>query len=80
MTTINYRGTMIMKCHISDVETSLLNKGLNIDVLFGDDDYCYVSDGFLTGLAKEENESGEWHHYFTKEGAIFNANKMYFNN
>lgn len=77
--TINYRGTSINKVHISDVQDELENKGLNINELFGEeDDYCYVSCGFMRGLCASENTPGEWHHYFKKDGADFSAFKMNF--
>lgn len=78
-TTIFYRGTEIKKVHINSVQEYLETKGLDIDTLFGDDDYMYVSDGFIRGLYAEENTDGEYHHYFTKNyDGTFDAHKMNF--
>lgn len=72
-------GSRINKVHISQVCDMMEDKCLNVDEVFGMDDYAYVSDGFLRGLKAETNEPGEWHHYFTKDtDGLFIAFKMIF--
>ena len=68
---INIRGTEVNKISFLDIEFSLEEKGLNVDLIFSQiadqNEFVYVSNGFLRGLNYTENEVGEWHHYFTKD-------------
>jgi len=77
----NYRGTEINKIQFSEIESYLEDKGLNTDSAFNmmadENEFVYVSNGFLKGLLNE-NESGEWHHFFVKENG-YEAGKFSFN-
>ena len=80
----NIRGTEINKIQFSEIEAYLEEKGMNVDAVFNliadDHEYVYVSNGFVRGLKVEENELGEWHHYFKKESdGHFVSGKMVFN-
>jgi len=84
MQKINYRGTEINKIQFSEIESYLEEKSMNVDAVFNmiadENEYAYVSNGFIRGLKAEENEPGEWHHYFQKESdGHFVAGKMMFN-
>jgi hypothetical protein len=48
-------------------------------LLADESEYVYVSNGFITGLKNNQNSENEWHHFFTKEGKDFTANKFQFN-
>jgi|DEB19_MinimDraft_2_1074335.scaffolds.fasta_scaffold63638_1 hypothetical protein len=81
----NIRGTEINKIQFSEIESYLEEKGLNSDAVFAmiadENEFIYVSNGFVKGLQKEENEAGEWHHFFKKDiDGDFIAGKMNFNN
>ena len=81
---INIRGTEVNKISFSDIEFSLEEKGLNVNLIFSQiadqNEFVYVSNGFLRGLNSNENEVGEWHHYFTKDiDGHFIAGKLNFN-
>lgn len=82
----NIRGTEMNKMQFSEIEIYLEEKGLNIDEVFDkiadENEFIYVSNGFVRGLTSEENEIGEWHHYFKKEDdGNFIAGKLnFFNN
>jgi hypothetical protein len=81
---LNIRGTEIKKLPFSDIEFLLQEKGLNVDLIFSQiadqNEFVYVSNGFLRGLNSTENEIGEWHHYFTKDiDGHFTAGKLKFN-
>ena len=85
MTTINYKNTTINKIHFEDLRDIMTDKGLNhiaiqgvLNTICGDDDYAYVSNGFLRGMSAEEIEIQEWHHYFIKEGVEFLSGKLNF--
>lgn len=80
----NIRGTEMNKMQFSEVEDYLLEKGLNVDEVFSqiadENEFIYVSNGFVMGLKEKENEQGEWHHYFKKESdGFFTAGKLKFN-
>jgi len=79
----NHRGTEINKIAFSEIESYLEEKGINVDQAFfmlaDEKEFIYVSNGFVSGLTKDENESGEWHHFFVKEGNTFEAKKFQFN-
>ena len=81
---INIRGTEVNKISFLDIEFSLEEKGLNVELIFSQiadqNEFVYVSNGFLRGLNSNENEVGEWHHYFTKDtDGHFIAGKINFN-
>jgi len=80
----NIRGTEMNKMQFSEIESYLEGKGLNVDDVFekiaDEKEFIYVSNGFLKGLIADENEVGEWHHFFKKEeGGNFVAGKLQFN-
>jgi hypothetical protein len=52
---------------------------MNVLIPDADEDFAYVSNGFLLGLSKDECEAGEWHHYFVKNGTSYEAKQMSFN-
>lgn len=86
MTTAKYnvRGTEINKIQFSEIESYLEDKELNVDAIFNqiadENEFVYVSNGFVKGLMNEENEVGEWHHFFKKEiDGTFTAGKLNFN-
>ncbi len=66
------RGSEINKLQFSEIEDYLTEKGLNADEAFNvmadENEYVYVSNGFLRGLTAESNDAGEWHHFFKKDG------------
>jgi len=68
---LSYRGSEINKILFSEIEDYLEEKGFNVSELFDmmadEREYVYVSNGFLRGLMAEENEVGEWHHFFKKD-------------
>lgn len=79
----NIRGSEINKIPFSDIEYYLEEKGFSVSELFDkmadDREYVYVSNGFLRGLMAEENEVGEWHHFFKKDSdGHFVAEKLKF--
>lgn len=81
---INIRGTEMNKMQFSEIDYLLEKKGLDVNEVFNmiadDKEMVYVSNGFLSGLNAEENEIGEWHHYFKKsEDGSFEAGKLKFN-
>ena len=81
---LNIRGTEINKLPFSDIEIPLEEKGLNVNLIFSQiadqNEFVYLSNGFLRGLNSTENEIGEWHHYFTKDtDGHFIAGKLNFN-
>lgn len=76
------KGTEMNKLQFSEIEDYLIEKGMNVNEVFSliadDKEYVYVSNGFIRGL-KNENEAGEWHHYFKKESdGHFVAGKLQF--
>lgn len=78
------RGTEINKVFFSDMEDALEEKGFNISEVFGmladENEVVYVSNGFVAGLERSENEDGEWHHFFVKQpDGSFTAEKFKFN-
>ena len=80
---LDIRGTRMNKIQFSEIEGILEEKGLNVnealDLLADEREFVYVSNGFLNGLKKEENELGEWHHYFKKANdGSFEARKYNF--
>lgn len=80
----NVRGTEMNKIQFSEIEFDLENKGLNVNEVFemiaDESEFIYVSNGFLSGLRKDVNDNGEWHHYFKKESdGSFVAGKLQFN-
>lgn len=87
LATFNHRGTTINKIDLFDFQYELESLGFNIYELcaqIGQDgeEIAYVSNGFLAGLREfEDNNDGEWHHYFVKdEEGCFTAGKLKFNN
>jgi hypothetical protein len=87
MTTIYHKNTTINKIHFEDLSDMMADKGLNhsaiqgvLNTICGDDDYAYVSNGFLRGMSSDEIEMQEWHHYFIKDGSEFSAGKLNFHN
>ncbi len=80
--TIYSRGTEINKIPFFEIEGYIEKKGINVNEAFmlmaDDQENVYVSNGFVSGLLRDENEPGEWHHYFKKEGNYFEAYKLKF--
>ena len=81
---VHHRGTEMNKIQFSEIEEYLKEKGLNVneafEILADEKEFIYVSNGFLHGLEKHENEQGEWHHFFKKDlDGNFEAVKYYFN-
>lgn len=79
----NIRGTQMYKMQFSEIEEYLEEKGLNVDEAFDlladENEMIFVSNGFVDGLKSDENEKGEWHHFFKKElDGNFVAGKMNF--
>ncbi len=82
--TLDIRGTRMNKIQFSEIESFLEEKGLNVnesfDLLADEKEFVYVSNGFVEGLNKSENEPGEWHHFFKKDiDGSFEAGKFKFN-
>jgi hypothetical protein len=80
----NIRGTEMNKMQFSEIEFYLEEKGLNVNNVFNqiadENEFIYVSNGFVRGLITNENEAGEWHHYFQKDiDGVFVAGKLKFN-
>lgn len=80
----NIRGTEMNKMQFSEVESYLEEKGINVNEAFSlmadEKEFIYVSNGFVAGLLKDENENGEWHHFFKKDiDGHFEAGKLQFN-
>lgn len=80
---LNIRGTQMNKIAFSEIEDVLEEKGMNVNECFflmaDEKEFIYVSNGFLQGLRKEENDIQEWHHYFKKEeDGNFIAGKLNF--
>lgn len=77
----NHRGTEINKIQFSEIEMYLEEKGINVhdafDLMADEKEFVYVSNGFVRCLFNE-NEIGEWHHFFVKENG-FEALKLKFN-
>ena len=78
----NHRGTTINKLQFSEVEEIFKEKGFNVNNCFDrmadENEFIFVSNGFLSGL-KNENNDTEWHHFFKKdEDGNFEAFKMSF--
>lgn len=82
-TTFTHRGSTINKLQFSEIEFYLEEKGINVNEAFAmmadENEFVYVSNGFLMGLKEETNNEGEWHHYFKKDGDSFEAGKLKFN-
>ena len=79
----NIRGTEVNKIQFSEIEGYLEEKGFNADEWFSmmadENEMIYVSNGFVKGLKSDENEAGEWHHYFKIESdGSLTAYKMSF--
>jgi hypothetical protein len=79
----NIRGTEVNKIQFSEIESYLEEKGMNVNNVFNqiadEKEFVYVSNGFVSGLTNN-NEPGEWHHYFAKcSDGSFEAGKLYFN-
>lgn len=79
----NIRGTEMNKIQFFDIIEFLEEKNLNVDEAFDlladENENIYVSNGFVRGL-NNENEAGEWHHFFKKdEDGHFTAGKYKFN-
>lgn len=80
----NIRGTEMNKLPFAEIEPYLQEKGLDVMSIFyqmaDEREFVYVSNGFMRGLRAEQNEVGEWHHYFKKESdKNFTAYKLNFN-
>lgn len=81
----NIRGTEINKLQFSEIESYLEEKGFDVNYVYekiaDENEFIYVSNGFLQGLKAEKNEIGEWHHFFKKESdGHFVAGKLNFTN
>jgi hypothetical protein len=82
---IYHRGTTINKIELNEWYDLMLDKGMDADdaynVIADESNECiYISNGFVNGLLNDENEPGEWHHYFVKQSdGSFEAAKYYFN-
>jgi hypothetical protein len=84
-TTYNIRGTQMNKIQFSEIESYLEEKGLNVAAVFemiaDENEFVYVSNGFVSGIKAKENEAGEWHHFFKKDSdGDFIAGKLQFTN
>lgn len=82
--TFTHRGSQINKIPFSEIEYDLQDKGFNTNELFckmaDENEFIYVSNGFLRGLNEDVNQDGEWHHYFKKDSdGDFYAEKLKFN-
>jgi hypothetical protein len=59
---LNIRGTEVNKIQFSDIEFSLEEKGLNVNFIFSliadENEFVYVSNGFLRAINSTENEIG----------------------
>ncbi len=80
----NHRGTTINKIQFSEIESILEDKGFNVDNCFNamadENEFIYVSNGFVSGLNNDNNDE-EWHHFFKKDNdGGFEAFKMSFYN
>lgn len=80
---LHIRGKRIYRIPFSEIEDYLVEKGLNSTEIFNlmadENEYVYVSNGFYRGLLNNENDEGEWHHYFRKdEDGDFVAGKLQF--
>jgi hypothetical protein len=78
------QGSEFNKMQFSEIESYLEDKGMNVNAIFSqiadENEFIYVSNGFVNGLSKDENSKGEWHHYFTKNSdGTFDAGKLMFN-
>ena len=81
---LDIRGTRMNKVSFWEIEDILVSKGIDSNKAYNDladeKEMCYLSNGFISGLQKEENEQGEWHHFFKKEeDGSFEAGKFNFN-
>lgn len=81
----NIRGTEMNKMQFSEIEEILIEKHFNVQEVFekiaDQNEFIYVSNGFVKGLTSEINEIGEWHHFFKKEtDGTFTAGKLSFQN
>lgn len=81
---LNIRGTEMNKIHFPEIEPYLEEKGMDVmtafDLLADENEFIYVSNGFVSGLKTNENDVGEWHHFFKKgSDNCFEAGKMKFN-
>lgn len=81
----NIRGTEMNKLQFSEIEELLIAKNFSVQEVFetiaDENEFIYVSNGFLRGLTSETNEIGEWHHFFKKEAdGTFTAGKLSFQN
>lgn len=79
----NHRGTEMNKIQFSEVESYFEDKGICVNAAYNtladENEYIYVSNGFVRGL-KNQNTQGEWHHFFKKEdGVNFTVGKFKFN-
>ena len=79
----NIRGTEMNKMQFSEIADYLEEKGMNVNEVFemlaDEREYIYVSNGFINGLKSNDNEHGEWHHYFKKDiDGHFIAGKLKF--
>ena len=80
----NHRGTTINKIQFSEIESILEDKGFNVDSCFNamadENEFIYVSNGFVSGLNNDNNDE-EWHHFFKKDNdGSFEAFRMSFYN
>ena len=79
---IFYKSTEINKIAFSEIESYLEEKGHDVMKAFmllaDENEFVYVSNGFVRGLTRTENEAGEYHHYFIKDGKDYTANKYLF--
>ena len=71
------------KMQFSEIEEILIEKKFNVQEVFekiaDQNEFIYVSNGFIKGLTSEANEFGEWHHFFKKENdGTFVAGKLQF--
>ena len=83
ITKLHIRGSEINKLQFSEIESYIEEKGLNVNAIFqmiaDESEMVYVSNGFLRGLMRDENEVGEWHHFFKKDiDGHFIAGKLQF--
>lgn len=80
---LNIRGTEMNKIRFAEIESYLEERGLDVNSAFAqmadENEFVYVSNGFINGLVRDEKQDGEWHHFFKKDTeGHFIAGKLQF--
>jgi hypothetical protein len=81
---IENRGTEINKVDAFDLKDLLIDMNLNgkrilSEINPNDEDFVYISNGFLNAVKNQECSINEWHHFFIKNGNYFECEKVNFN-